>query len=129
VTLLKSKICDMHPPTVATTQHQHWMLTFMFQSHLATGSIYTPNSNQYAPAVICSRTLRNTKLNRFSDTYCTAVMQGGYEGFDSSFIKSMGRFFSQADSLSLLWDSLSNPARDDVRCHVTSLCKDPSCSP
>jgi hypothetical protein len=90
-----------------------------------TGSIYTPNSNQYAPAVIRSRTLRNTKLNYFSDTYCTAVMQGGYEGFDSSFITSMG-MFSRSDSLSLLRDSLSIAGRDDVRCHVTSLCKDPT---
>jgi hypothetical protein len=90
-----------------------------------TGSIYTPNSNQYAPAVIRSRTLRNTKLNLFSDTYCTAVMQGGYEGFDSSFITSMG-MFSRADSLSLLRDSLSIAGRDDVRYHVASLCNNPT---
>jgi hypothetical protein len=118
----------MHPPTVATTQYQA-LDAYLHVPESPTGSIYTPNSNQYhAPTVICSRTLRNTKLNRFSDTYCTAVMQGGYKGFDSSFIKSMGRF-SQADSLSLLWDSLSIPARDDVRCDVSSLCKDPSYSP
>jgi hypothetical protein len=79
-------------------------INFMFQSHLVSAAF-----------ILQTLTLIS---QHFSDTYCTAVMQGGYEGFDPSFITSIG-MFSPADSHSLLWDSFTIAARY-ARCHACS---------
>lgn len=88
-----------------------------------TGTIHSPYSNQYTPAIIKSRTLRNSKMNCKSDTYSTNILQGGYDGFDTSYISSSGRY-RRSDALSSLRDALSISGRDDIRGFVRTLSSD-----
>ena len=90
-----------------------------------TGSLYTHNSNQYAQAVLRSRTLRKAKLNACSDTYETVVFQGGYDGVDSVYLSTFGRY-NVDDNLADLRDCLSIAGRDDIRQHVLELSRNPS---
>jgi hypothetical protein len=55
-----------------------------------TGSLFTDSSNQFAPVVLKSRTLRKAKLNQYSDTYKTVELRGGYDGIDSAFCCAVG---------------------------------------
>lgn len=88
-----------------------------------TGSLYTPYSNQLAQAVIKSRTLRPVKLNAYSDTYQTAMLQGGFDGLDSCYLSSSGKYVP-CNRLSENRDALSLSGRDDLRCHVANICND-----
>lgn len=90
-----------------------------------TGCLYSRNSNQYAPVVIQSRSLRKVKLHTYSDTYQTVKLTGGYDGMDTAYLTSYGRYVP-TDKLSCLRDDLSISGRDDVKSHVINLCKDPS---
>ena len=87
-----------------------------------TGSLFTDASNQYAPVVLRSRSLRKVKINRYSDSYETVRLQGGYGGIDSCYLSAHGRY-NHANSLSQLRDSLSIQGRDDVKHHIRTLCE------
>ena len=89
-----------------------------------TGTLYTEMSNQYSQAVIQSRTLRKTKLNSYSDTYQTSMLQGGYDGLDSCFLTSAGKYVP-TNKLADLRDCLSIAGRDDLRNHVAQLAINP----
>ena len=87
-----------------------------------TGSLFTEASNQYAPVVLKSRTLRKAKLNQYSDTYKTVELQGGYDGVDSAYCCSVGNR-RIANHLSRRRDYLSLQGREDVRQHFEMLCE------
>jgi hypothetical protein len=85
-----------------------------------TGTLYTPHSNQLAPAVMNSRTLRKVKFNSFNDTFATAFLQGGYDGIDSCYLTS-GGWYTSTNALSDKRDMLSIAGRSDIRSHVLRL--------
>lgn len=97
---------------------------YVFPPSTITGTLFTNNSNQLSPAVCRSRTLRETKLHNFSDTYQTGVLQGGYDGIDSSYIINRGNLH-HGNALALLRDSLSIKGRSDIREYVRQLSKNP----
>ena len=92
-----------------------------------TGTLYTESSNQYAPVVLRSRTLRKAKINRFSDTYETVRLQGGFDGIDSCYLSSHGKY-NHNHRVGQLRDSLSIQGRDDVKHHIQMLCENADCS-
>jgi predicted GIY-YIG superfamily endonuclease len=85
-----------------------------------TGSIFCDKSNQYSQAVIKSRTLRKTKQHTFCDTYQTGMLQGGFDGIDSSYLTSSGCYVP-TNELALERDALTIAGRDDMRSHVLQL--------
>jgi hypothetical protein len=87
-----------------------------------TGSLFTEASNQYAPVVLKSRTLRKAKLNQYSDTYKTVELQGGYDGVDSAYCSSIGNR-RVTNHLSRQRDYLSLKGRQDVRHNFNMLCE------
>ena len=87
-----------------------------------TGSLFTDASNQYAPVILKSRTLRKAKLNQYSDTYKTVELQGGYDGVDSAYCCSIGNR-RIANHLSRQRDYLSLQGREDVRHNFEMLCE------
>ena len=91
-----------------------------------TGTLYTDASNQYAPVVLRSRTLRKVKINKYSDSYDIVRLQGGYDGIDSCYLSAHGRY-DHANSLSQVRDSLSIQGRDDVKHHIQMLCENIDC--
>lgn len=93
---------------------------YLYPPSTLTGTLYTANSNQLSPAVCRSRTLRHTKLHHFSDTYQTGILQGGYDGIDSSYVTNRGNLH-HTDALAHLRDALSINGRSDIREYVRRL--------
>ena len=89
-----------------------------------TGTLYTNMSNQYAQAVIQSHMLRKTKLNSFTDTYQTAILQGGYDGLDTCYLTSAGRYVP-TNNLAAQRDWMSISGCDDFCNHVSQLASNP----
>lgn len=87
-------------------------------------SLFTEQSNQLAPAVIKSRTLRPTKFHTFSDTYETATIMGGYDGLDCCYLMSAGKYVP-TNNLAQRRDALATAGRSDIRSHVLQLSQDP----
>ena len=90
-----------------------------------TGSLFTDASNQYAPVILKSRTLRKAKHNEFSDTYKTVALQGGYDGMDTSYCCARGNR-QVTNHLSHSRDYLSLKGREDVRHNFQLLSQSPT---
>jgi hypothetical protein len=86
-----------------------------------TGSLFTEASNQHAPVMLKSRTLRKEKSNQHSDTCKTAELQGGHNGVDSACCWSVGNR-RIANHLNRRRDCLSLQGREDVRQHFEMSC-------
>jgi hypothetical protein len=117
---------DHHGPCILACSHHRKSSTqkYIHPPESPTGTLYTDASNQYAQAVIQSRTLRKTKLHTFSDTYETAILQGGYDGLDSCYLTSAGRYVP-TNKLADRRDCLCISGRDDFQNHVTQLSSNP----
>lgn len=114
-----------HGPVILTCRNHNKSSTerYLHVPENPYGTLFTPHSNQYAPVVIKTRCIRRMKKNHFSDTFSTAMLQGGYDGYDSSYVTSKS-CFQHGDNLSALRDSLSIGGREDIHHYVAALHKD-----
>ena len=56
--------------------------SFLHVPESPTGTIYSPNCNSFAPVAIRSRTNRNFKVTKTSDTFCTVAEVGRFDKVD-----------------------------------------------
>ena len=103
---------------------QNHKLSYLHPPDSPTGSLYTANSNQCAQVVLRSRTLRQAKLNNYSDTYETVFFQGGFDGVDSAYLSSFGNY-NVEDNLADKRSLISIAGREDLKHHVAQLSKNP----
>lgn len=102
--------------------NQNSRLSYFHVPESPTGTLCTPNSNNFAPAKIRTRTIRPAKLNGYSDTYELAMLQGGFDGMDSTYVSTSAKY-DVHDELANKRDCLSIQGRDDMYYHVAQLSK------
>ena len=110
------------------------ILTCRFHSHSSIGrylhlpisptpTIFTPASDQYAPVVVCPKTIHTVQARQYSDSFQFNHMDGHYEGIDTLHLCTSGHY-NVANALSEQRDQLAMVARHDIIPHIGRLEED-----